>query len=96
MRLHGVSRQYRHVDYTETSVCLREVSHPLRQLTVRGLGHEEPTLFLTNDLSITPSELVERYAHRMLIENGIAENVDFFHLDASVRPLPFRWIWMCC
>ena len=32
------------VDYTETGVCLREVSHPLRQLTVRGLGHEEPTL----------------------------------------------------
>jgi transposase len=82
MRLHGVSRQYRYVDYTETSLCLREVSRPLRQLAVRGLGHEEPTLFLTNDLSITPPQLVERYAHRMLIENGIAENVDFFHLDA--------------
>jgi len=27
-------------------------------------------------------DLVERYAHRMLIENSIAENVDFFHLDA--------------
>ena len=82
MRLHGVSRQYRHVNYVEMSACLREVSRPLRQLAVRGLGHDEPTLFLTNDRNITPSELVERYAHRMLIENGIAENVDFFHLDA--------------
>ena len=82
MRLHGVSRRYRNVRYTEMPVVLRGLTGPLRQIAVCDLGHEEPTLFLTNDMDIKPVDLVERYAHRMLIENSIAENIDFFHLDA--------------
>lgn len=82
MKLTGVSRRYRRPRYLETPVTLRPIANPLRQIAVRGLGHEEPTLFLTNDADIKPADLVERYAHRMLIENGIAENIGFFHLDA--------------
>lgn len=54
----------------------------IRQLSIMDLGHEEPTILLTNDLRMAPSSLIERYAHRMLIENGIAEAINFFHLDA--------------
>ncbi len=82
MTLSGVSRRYRSLHFTESLVALKGVSRPLRQLAVRGLGHEQPTLFLTNDSVSKPLELVQRYAGRMLIENGIAENVNFFHLDA--------------
>lgn len=82
MTLSGVSRRYRTVYYTESSVKLRALRRSLRQIAVRGLGHEQPTLFLTNDSAIKGAVLVERYARRMLIENGIAENIDFFHLDA--------------
>jgi hypothetical protein len=80
--LSGVSRRFRHVRYVESTVTLRGLSVPLRQLAVEGLGHEQPTLFLTNDSTLKPLAWVECYAHRMLIENAIAENVDFFHLDA--------------
>jgi transposase len=80
--LAGVSRQYRNVTYTESPVSLRPFARPLRQIAARGLGHDEPTLFLTNDPAIKPVDLIERYAHRMLIENSLAENIDFFHLDA--------------
>lgn len=82
LRLSGVSRRFRHVRYVESTVRLRGLSVPLRQLAVEGLGHEQPTLFLTNDSTLKPLDWVEYYAHRMLIENSIAENVDFFHLDA--------------
>ena len=82
MKLAGVSRRYQRPSYVESTVTLRPIANPLRQIAVRGLGHEEPTLFLTNDADIKPVELVERYAHRMLIENGIAENIGFFHMDA--------------
>jgi hypothetical protein len=82
LRLRGTRRRFRNVRCYESKVKLRGVTTPLRQLAVAGLGHEEPTLFLTNDPDIKPLDLVERYAHRMLIENAIAENVDFFHLDA--------------
>jgi hypothetical protein len=46
------------------------------------LGHEEPTVLLTDHLELGPAELVTRYAQRMLIENGISEAVQFFHMDA--------------
>lgn len=82
MTLHGTSRRFRHVHFTETTVTLRKVKRPLRQLAVKGLGHDEPTIFLTNDRKIKSSDLVDRYARRMIIENGIAENVNFFHMDA--------------
>ena len=45
-------------------------------------SHEEPTLLLTNQLKASPSKLVGRYARRMVIENGIQDSVDFFHMDA--------------
>jgi len=80
--LTGVSRQFRHVEYVQTELCLKDVTRPLRQIAVRGLGHERPTLFMTNDSDTATVDVIERYAKRMLIENCLAENVDFFHLDA--------------
>jgi len=55
---------------------------PLRQLTITDLGHENPTLLLTNQLRRSPAHLIGRYAQRMLIENNIAHGIDFFHIDA--------------
>jgi len=55
---------------------------PLRQLAVLDLGHEEPTLLLTNQLRRSPATLIGRYAQRMLIENAIADGIDFFHMKA--------------
>jgi hypothetical protein len=51
-------------------------------VTVIDLGHEDPTVLLTNHLSLGCAKLVTRYAQRMLIENGISEAIQFFHLDA--------------
>lgn len=53
----------------------------LRQLYVKDLGHEEPTILLTND-SQSAKRLITRYAHRMLIENALSDAVRFFHMDA--------------
>lgn len=55
---------------------------PLRQLLIRDLGHDEPTILVTNDLRGSPKSLITRYARRVLIENGLADAIDFFHLDA--------------
>ena len=55
---------------------------PLRQLTIADLGHEQPTLLLTNQLTRSAGPLIDRYAQRMLIENKISDGIDFFHMDA--------------
>ena len=53
-----------------------------RQLFVLDLGHEEPTILLTNDRQSSQAKLLTRYAQRMLIENALSDAVRFFHMDA--------------
>jgi hypothetical protein len=53
-----------------------------RQLFVLDLGHEEPTILLSNDRRATHPKLITRYAQRMLIENALSDAVRFFHMDA--------------
>ncbi len=80
--LRSLTREYRTPRVLDESIELTGYSGPLRQLSVVDLGHEEPTIVLTNDEKRTPATLITRYAQRMLIENGLADAVDFFHLDA--------------
>jgi hypothetical protein len=53
-----------------------------RQLFIQDLGHEEPTILLTNQLRLSSKKLITRYAQRMLIENALSDAVRFFHMDA--------------
>jgi hypothetical protein len=73
--------------YSKPEVCEQDVTVRgcptlLRQIAVRGLGHEHPTLILTNDRDSTPKKIVGRYAKRMAIEQRLAESIRSFHLDA--------------
>jgi transposase len=52
-----------------------------RQLYIQDLGHDQPTILLTND-SQSYVKLITRYAQRMLVENAISDAVRFFHMDA--------------
>ena len=46
------------------------------------MGHEEPTILLTNQRHLAVEKLITRYARCMLIENSISDAVRFFHMDA--------------
>jgi hypothetical protein len=80
--LQNVARAYRRPRVLDEKIHLPGYDGPIRQLTVADLGHEEPTLLLTNQIRRAASTLIERYAQRMVIENGIADGIDFFHMDA--------------
>jgi len=54
----------------------------LRQLFIQDLGHDEPTILLTNDRRTAAAALITRYARRMLIENALSDAVRFFHMNA--------------
>jgi hypothetical protein len=82
IELEAVSRAYRTPRILDQKITLPDYEGPVRQLVVTELGHEEPTLLLTNQLTRSPAKLIGRYAQRMLIENGIADGIDFFHMDA--------------
>jgi len=59
----------------DRQITLKDYDGPLRQLTVADLGHEEPTLLLTNQLKRSLTHLIGRYAQRMLIENNIEDGI---------------------
>lgn len=80
--LPALTRIYRNPKVLEEQVTLSGYQGELRQVTVMELGHEEPTVLLTNHRKLGPAGLVTRYAQRMLIENGISEAIQFFHIDA--------------
>lgn len=75
-------RKFRTPQVVEQRVRLSGYTGEVRQLLIRDLGHEQPTILLTNDLKSSAKAIITRYARRMLIENGLADQVDFFHLDA--------------
>ena len=63
-------------------MTLTDYNGPIRQL-----DHHRPWPRLAHPpadqpTQAKPQELIERYAQRMLIENGIADGIDFFHMDA--------------
>jgi hypothetical protein len=75
-------RMYQTPKVVDQQVSLRDYEGPIRQMLITDLGHEEPTVLLTNDLRTSAAKRITRYAQRMLIENGLADAVQFFHLDA--------------
>lgn len=54
----------------------------MRQIAVRNIGRDEPTLLITNDNTTKAKDLFTSYAHRMLIQNELAAYISGFHLDA--------------
>jgi len=82
IELEGVARTYKTPCILDRKIALEGYKGPIRQLTITDLGHEEPTLLLTNQLRRSPAKLIGRYAQRMIIENNIADGIDFFHMDA--------------
>jgi len=90
IELDRIARAYRHPRILDQSVQLRNYEGPCRQLIVADLGHEDPTFLLTNEMRRSPSKLVGRYAERMVIENSIADGIDFFHMDALSSAVPMK------
>ena len=69
---------------------LSDYPHPIRQLVVRGLGRESPTVLITNHTTATPEFRIERYARRMTIEQRLAEAIRAFHLDSLASSVPLN------
>jgi len=74
--------RYRHPQLHEDTVAIKGISHPVRQIAVRNIGREEPTLLITADTTTAAKHLFARYAERMLVENELSAYIKGFHLDA--------------
>ena len=59
----------------------RGKAKPIRQVAITGHGKIKPALIITNDFDTIPEALVRKYTRRWLVEKGISEQVEFFHLN---------------
>jgi transposase len=80
-------RKYPNPQVHESDVALRGYNGKVRQVIVRGNGHEKPAFIITNDFDAPVERLVGDYARRWRVENGLAEAVKFFHLNALSSPI---------
>ena len=53
----------------------------IRQVTITGHGKIKPALIVTNDFDMSTDKIVRKYSRRWLIEKGISEQIEFFHLN---------------
>lgn len=80
-------RKYPQPMVHESRVELHGYDGELRQIVVRGNGREKPAFLITNDFDAPVELIVGNYARRWRVENGIAEAVKFFHLNALSSPI---------
>jgi len=80
-------RKFPHPIVHESYISLRHYEGEIRQIIVRGNGHEKPAFIITNDFNAPLESVVGEYARRWRVENGIAEAVKFFNLNALSSPI---------
>ncbi len=65
----------------DDTVTLRSFGGDLRQITILRDSHRRSCVLITNDLETSLAAVLRRYARRWLVEQSIAEQLVFFHLN---------------
>jgi transposase len=82
--------RYRRPRLHEDMVKIRDVAAKVRQIAVKDIGRDEPTLLITHDLATPAQDLFARYAERMIVENELDAYIGGFHLDALTSGVPLN------
>ena len=56
--------RYREPEIHDALIKIKGIDAPVRQLAVRNIGREHPTMLITNALDLTTKQLFARYAER--------------------------------
>jgi len=84
------SGRYRRPRLHEDMIKITGISSKVRQIAVKNIGRDEPTLLITNDVTAASKSLFARYAERMMVENELDAYIGGFHLDALTSGVPLN------
>ena len=84
------SGRYRRPRLHEDMIKLTGISGKVRQIAIKNIGRDEPTLLISNDLTTAGKNLFARYAERMMVENELDAYIGGFHLDALTSGVPLN------
>ena len=82
-KIEKANNKSRTVVYSENTTTNKLYGdQPLRQIFLKGRAIK-PSTILTNDFKLKAEDVIRKYAKRWLIENGISEQIHFFHLNRN-------------
>ena len=81
---HTIDRagRYRRPHLHEDTITIKDLDKPVRQIAIKNIGRDQPTLLITNGHTTPAKNLFTRYAERMLIENELDAYISGFSLNA--------------
>ena len=74
-------RKYKSIKVYEEQIKLRNYQGEVRQFIITNHGRQQPTFMISNDFDSDSKFLIRKYARRWLVEQEIAEQIKFFHLN---------------
>jgi hypothetical protein len=81
IRVEGKKRKYTILRVHDGFCKIRNYKGEVRQVILTDHGREQPSFLITNDFNMDVKKLVKKYARRWLVEQEIAEQIAFFHLN---------------
>ncbi|MCK4762875.1 MAG: transposase, partial [Candidatus Aminicenantes bacterium] len=81
LRVKAGRGKHKTIKVNESRVKLRNYQGEVRQFIITNHSRPQPTFMITNDFDSPIGTLIRKYARRWLVEQEIAEQVQFFHLN---------------
>lgn len=67
----------------EEKVRIKSYDEEIRQICITGHGKIKPAIIITNEFDLSAERIVRKYSRRWLVEKGISEQIEFFHLNRN-------------
>jgi len=81
LRVERSSNKKSTINVLDETVFLKVYNKNVRQISITGHGKIKPATIITNDFDLSVEHIVRKYARRWLVEKGISEQIEFFHLN---------------
>jgi len=82
IHIEGKKRKVNTIKAYEEECYIRNYTDKLRQIIIKDHGRKHPSFLITNDFNIRLKDIIKKYARRWLVEQEIAEQIAFFHLNS--------------
>jgi len=73
--------KYQWIRVHDGNTSLNHYEGEVREIILTDHGREKPTFLITNDFDLEPQDVIRKYSRRWLVEQEIAEQISFFHLN---------------
>lgn len=81
IRVAASGNKKRTLKVLDEQTTLQGYDGTIRQVCITGHGRVKPAIIITNEKDLKVEQVVRKYARRWLVEKGISEQIEFFHLN---------------